>query len=82
MIAMPASRVSFFPVQVGGCASIQKPDPFLRVNRKVFAFNEGVDPAVLRPTAQAYVTAVPGPIRTGISRHATRRDNFDGDIAD
>src|SRR5450631_3564322 len=73
VIAMPASRAIFWLlttmclVQGSGCASIQNPDPFEPVNRKVFAFNEGVDHAVLRPTAQAYVAVVPAPVRTGIS---------------
>jgi phospholipid-binding lipoprotein MlaA len=50
-----------------GCATVQAPDPFESVNRKVFAFNEGLDHAVLRPTAQAYVAVVPSPVRDGIS---------------
>ena len=70
---MPASRVVLWLLtticlaHASGCASVQHPDPFEAVNRKVFAFNEGVDHAVLRPTAQAYVAVVPAPVRTGIS---------------
>ena len=72
-MAMSASRIipwllmTFCLAQASGCASVQHPDPFEPVNRKVFAFNEGVDHAVLRPTAQAYVAVVPSPVRTGIS---------------
>lgn len=50
-----------------GCATLKSPDPFESVNRKVFAFNEDVDHAILRPTAQAYVAVVPSPVRTGVS---------------
>lgn len=51
----------------GGCAIVQKPDPLEPVNRKVFAFNEGLDKVVLKPTASAYKAVVPTPARTGIS---------------
>src|SRR5664279_1747354 len=70
---MPSSRLArwlltaFCLALAGGCASVQRPDPFEPVNRKVFAFNEGVDHVVLRPTAQAYVAVVPSPVRSGIS---------------
>jgi len=72
-IPMTASRPVLWPLAAllvavaSGCASVQSPDPFESVNRKVFAFNEGVDHAVLRPTAQAYVALVPSPVRTGVS---------------
>jgi phospholipid-binding lipoprotein MlaA len=52
---------------MSGCATVQSPDPFEAINRKVFAFNEGVDHAVLRPTAQAYVAILPSSVRTGVS---------------
>jgi phospholipid-binding lipoprotein MlaA len=48
----------------GGCATPQRPDPLEPWNRKVHAFNEGLDNAVLKPTATAYQKVVPGPVRT------------------
>jgi len=54
-------------ILAGGCATVQKPDPLEPVNRKVFAFNEGLDKVVLKPTATAYKAVVPAPARTGIS---------------
>jgi len=54
-------------ILAGGCATVQKPDPLEPVNRKVFAFNEGLDKVVLKPTASAYKAVVPSPARTGIS---------------
>jgi phospholipid-binding lipoprotein MlaA len=42
-------------------------DPWEGFNRKVFAFNEAVDDAVLRPVAEAYRDNVPQIVRTGVS---------------
>jgi phospholipid-binding lipoprotein MlaA len=53
----------------------QRLDPWESWNRKVFAFNEKLDEAVLKPVATAYSNVVPSPIRTGI-------DNFFGNISD
>ena len=41
-------------------------DPWERWNRKVFAFNEALDEAVLKPLAHAYRDAVPALVRAGI----------------
>ena len=51
---------------LSGCASVQRPDPLEAVNRKVFAFNEGMDRAVLAPLANAYEKTVPSPARTAV----------------
>lgn len=53
----------------------QRLDPWEKWNRKVFAFNEQLDEAVLKPVATAYSEVVPKPVRTGI-------DNFFGNIGD
>jgi phospholipid-binding lipoprotein MlaA len=62
---------------VGGCATtttlpvsaaVANPvDPWESWNRKVFAFNDAVDEAVLKPVAEAYRDWVPQLVRTGIS---------------
>jgi phospholipid-binding lipoprotein MlaA len=54
-------------ILAGGCATVQKPDPLEPVNRKVFAFNEGLDKVVLQPAASAYKAVLPAPARTGVS---------------
>lgn len=66
----------------GGCASLppgaQAPnpaDPWEAWNRKVYAFNDAVDRAVLKPVAQAYRDWVPQLVRTGVG-------NFFGNISD
>jgi phospholipid-binding lipoprotein MlaA len=41
-------------------------DPLEPTNRVFYAVNNGIDSAVLRPVAQAYVNVVPRTVRTGI----------------
>jgi phospholipid-binding lipoprotein MlaA len=74
---------------LGGCASAppaaggaappamgQNPaDPWEAFNRKVFAFNDAIDEAVLKPVAEGYRKVVPQLVRTGI-------DNFFGNLGD
>ncbi|MBI3526432.1 MAG: VacJ family lipoprotein [Betaproteobacteria bacterium] len=51
-----------------GCAAGPDPrDPLEPFNRKVYAFNEGVDKAVLKPVAKGYVAVVPKLARRGVS---------------
>ena len=52
-----------------------KADPLEGLNRGVFAFNELVDRALLKPLATAYRTVVPSPVRTGV-------DNVFGNVGD
>ncbi len=48
-------------------AAAINPDPFENFNRKVYAFNDTVDKAVLKPLAQAYQAMVPALVRTGVT---------------
>lgn len=52
---------------LGGCATVERPDPLEPMNRKVFAFNEGVDKAIVKRVATAYKTVVPSPVRSGVT---------------
>lgn len=59
---------------LGGCASVPTDpedrdpgDPFEPLNRQVFAFNQAVDRAVLRPVARGYDRAVPRPVKSSVS---------------
>lgn len=67
---------------LGGCASVpwsrpaledvgptatSRVDPWERFNRRMFAFNEAVDEAVLTPVARAYRAVVPEWLRSGVS---------------
>ncbi len=50
-----------------GCATTpQQIDPFEKFNRHVFAFNEDVDRALLKPIAKTYKAIVPAPVNKGI----------------
>jgi phospholipid-binding lipoprotein MlaA len=62
---------------VAGCATVPRDpaayaafkatnDPMEPLNRKIFAFNQGVDRALLKPIAKAYVRAIPDRGRDGI----------------
>lgn len=56
-------------------AATSPADPWERWNRKVFAFNEALDEAVLAPVARAWRDHVPQLLRTGVS-------NFFGNLGD
>lgn len=62
-------------VLLAGCATAQRPDPLEPMNRKVFAFNEAVDKAVLKPAAQVYEAVLPSPVQLVVS-------NFFGNVRD
>lgn len=59
-----------------GCAIGPNPrDPFEPFNRSVTRFNDGLDEAIVKPVAQAYQSALPSPVRTGVN-------NFFGNLSD
>lgn len=71
-------------VALTGCATTgaggpktagQRADPWENWNRKVYAFNDALDEAVLKPVATAYTNVVPQPVRRGVS-------NFFGNVSD
>ncbi|MBC7958007.1 MAG: VacJ family lipoprotein [Cytophagales bacterium] len=59
----------------GPKTAVQKADPWESWNRKVYAFNDSVDEAVVKPAAITYTKIVPQPIRRGVS-------NFFGNVSD
>ena len=68
---------------LGGCATLQdarggpgqRLDPWENWNRKVFAFNEGLDEKILKPVATGYAKVVPQFVRRSV-------DNFYANAAD
>ncbi len=54
---------------LGGCATVppdagKNPiDPYERVNRQIFAFNDHFDRALVKPAAKGYTNVVPKPVR-------------------
>ncbi|WP_235829679.1 MlaA family lipoprotein [Frigidibacter oleivorans] len=54
----------------GGDAAVSRDavnDPFEAQNRRVHAFNRGIDRALVKPSSQVYGRAVPGFLRIGIT---------------
>lgn len=61
---------------LGGCAATHNPkDPFEKFNRTMFAFNDAVDQAALKPAATVYKKALPSFVQTGVA-------NFFGNLSD
>lgn len=64
-----------------GCASVPEGppppshDPWERVNRQIFAFNEAIDEAAVRPVAELYQAVLPSLARRGVT-------NFFGNLGD
>jgi phospholipid-binding lipoprotein MlaA len=63
-----------------GCAAVpaegrHPADPFERYNRAVFAFNDSLDRAILKPTAEVYAE-LPRPVRTGVGNFFSNLDDF------
>ncbi|MDK2123156.1 MlaA family lipoprotein [Parachitinimonas caeni] len=63
-------------VALTGCATpANRYDPLEPLNRKVYAFNDALDRAVVKPVAQGYVAITPAPVRTAFG-------NFLGNLQD
>lgn len=61
---------------LAGCATSGNPkDPIEGFNRAMFAFNEGLDTAIIKPVATGYDAVLPSPVKTGVT-------NFFGNIED
>jgi phospholipid-binding lipoprotein MlaA len=53
---------------LAGCATSGNPkDPIEGFNRAMFAFNEGLDAAIIKPVATGYDAVLPSPVRTGVT---------------
>ena len=55
------------------CATVDNPDPFEGMNRKVQGFNDGADRIVLKPLAKGYIKITNEPVRRSVSNFY---DNF------
>ena len=64
-----------------GCSTLhlsaytQDKDPLEPLNRKVYAFNDVADRAVVKPVAQAYAKVVPNPIKTMVNNFFSNLDD-------
>ena len=76
-----ALLLSLLGLLTAGCATVaptgEPPshDPWERMNRQVFEFNEVIDRVAVKPAAQAYQAVVPEPMRRGVR-------NFYGNLGD
>jgi phospholipid-binding lipoprotein MlaA len=58
---------------LGGCASLPKDsqrsarDPWERMNRATYKFNDALDRGIVKPVAKGYVKVTPQPVRTGVT---------------
>lgn len=55
------------------CATVDNPDPFEGMNRKVMAFNDEADRLILKPLAKGYINITSEPVRRSVSNFY---DNF------
>lgn len=60
-------------IVLAGCATVENPDPFEGMNRKVQAFNDGADRLVLKPIAKGYINITSKGVRQSVSNFY---DNF------
>lgn len=71
---------------LSGCASVHEPpaagyttqesDPYERFNRSMYAFNDALDRAVMKPVAEGYQKIAPKPVNTGITNFFSNLDDF------
>jgi phospholipid-binding lipoprotein MlaA len=81
---MPLMRISLLLVSLWltGCSSIsglsnyaQQKDPFESFNRSVYAFNDALDRAVVKPVAQGYSAITPSPVKTMVNNFFSNLDD-------
>jgi phospholipid-binding lipoprotein MlaA len=80
---MPLLRISLLLTSLflTGCSSInisayaQQKDPFESFNRGVYAFNDTLDRAVVKPVAKGYVAVMPSPAKTMVNNFFSNLDD-------
>jgi phospholipid-binding lipoprotein MlaA len=66
-----------FALLLGACATPQNNyDPIEPVNRGIFAVNNAVDKALLKPAAEAHEKYSPGPVKQGANNFFSNIDDF------
>lgn len=80
------SSFLFALLMLGGCATTneitdqqnlaEKSDPYEKFNRKMYSFNDGIDNYVAKPVSDAYKSATPQLLQTGISNFFSNLKNF------
>ena len=67
LAALAGCATTGTPVGAAPPTAAAAADPWETWNRKVYAFNDAIDTAVLKPVAEAYRKVLPELVRTGIS---------------
>jgi phospholipid-binding lipoprotein MlaA len=72
-VRLSRSAAAFSVLVTAGCASVtaDNPDPYEDLNRQMFAFNEGLDRAVIEPVAYGYRAVTNEPIREGVGNFSS-----------
>ena len=72
----------FASLLLTGCSSIsgiskyaQQKDPLESFNRGVFAFNDTLDRAIIKPVAQGYSAVTPGPVKNMVNNFFSNLDD-------
>ncbi len=66
------AALSLLALALVGCATVRPSernprDPWQRMNRGIYKFNDAIDTAVVTPVARTYVRVVPELVRTGVT---------------
>lgn len=65
-------------ILLSACSVPEEPveihDPYEQTNRRIHAFNKGLDSAIVRPTSRVYGVVLPQPVRRGVSNFANYID--------
>lgn len=76
---LPSFLLACLMLLLGGCASTQGPgvahDPWERMNRATYAFNETVDGLIIKPVAVGYDKVVPNVVQRGVSNFFSNIDD-------
>lgn len=72
-LRLSCSAAALSALLTAGCASVTagNPDPYEDFNRQMFAFNEGLDQAVIEPVAYGYRAVTNEPIREGVGNFSS-----------
>lgn len=60
---------------VSGCATTTPSDPFEKINRGIFAINDGIDKIMIKPVAVMYKAVVPTRVNKGVSNFFSNLDD-------
>ncbi len=77
-MSLRALPLAFALFLAGGCATTATDprDPFEGFNRAMYAFNDGLDEAVMKPVSRAYKAVAPDPLRNMVRNFFSNIDDI------